>query len=556
MSPEPRPCSAETGARLPQPEVPQAVAPRPRCAASSTLLAASTTGLPDARRIFTTASSASVMPTVASTTNSTASASVDRDLGLRGDPLGEAAGVGVPAAGVDDGERAAVPVGVVGHPVAGHAGHVLDDRLAAADDPVDQRRLADVGAADDGQHRDRSGRPRRGRRRVVGHVVAHLAPRRRARCRGRPRSVLRAAARAGRGRCVAARFVQCLPAAAPGAASRRPGPFPCVRGQGRASSVTAGRRTPRRCGHPAAAVESMPAARLAGAEDGSTGTTGRPGHQREVGRPVVEAVQLAVAARALGEDADHAARRAAPAAQSARRRGSAWNRSSGIWPGPRRNRPVPALGTSRAWSARAPAAGAKTASSGPSRTPMWLAAKITGPVAGHVLGAVHADVVAAPDAAPRATGPQPRAASAAAGGRRRRCAAARSWRSGSRRPLLCRLGERRRPGRSTSSRVYGVVSMWTASSAIVSGAVARPESIRSRASSDSWVAGARRRRRPRRRGARPGRRVGGEVDLDVGLRPHDGADVAALDDDPAVADDVALQLQQPGPDLGDGADRR
>jgi hypothetical protein len=42
---------------------------------SSTLLAASTTGLPDLRRIRTTASSTSVMPTVASTTNSTASAS-------------------------------------------------------------------------------------------------------------------------------------------------------------------------------------------------------------------------------------------------------------------------------------------------------------------------------------------------------------------------------------------------------------------------------------------------------------------------------------------------
>ena len=43
---------------------------------SSTLLAASTTGFFEARRIFTTASSASVMPTVASTTKSTASASV------------------------------------------------------------------------------------------------------------------------------------------------------------------------------------------------------------------------------------------------------------------------------------------------------------------------------------------------------------------------------------------------------------------------------------------------------------------------------------------------
>ena len=77
----------------------------------------------------------------------------DRDLGLGADPLGEAPGVGVPAAGVDDGERAAVPDRVVGDPVAGHAGHVLDDRLAAADDPVDQGGLADVGPADDGQHR-------------------------------------------------------------------------------------------------------------------------------------------------------------------------------------------------------------------------------------------------------------------------------------------------------------------------------------------------------------------------------------------------------------------
>ena len=78
----------------------------------------------------------------------------DRDLGLGADRLGQAAGVGVPAAGVDDGEGAAVPVGVVGDPVAGHAGDVLDDRLAAADDPVDQRGLADVGPTDDGEDRD------------------------------------------------------------------------------------------------------------------------------------------------------------------------------------------------------------------------------------------------------------------------------------------------------------------------------------------------------------------------------------------------------------------
>jgi len=41
---------------------------------SSTLLAATTTGLPDRRSTLATAASASVTPTVASTTNTTASA--------------------------------------------------------------------------------------------------------------------------------------------------------------------------------------------------------------------------------------------------------------------------------------------------------------------------------------------------------------------------------------------------------------------------------------------------------------------------------------------------
>ena len=82
----------------------------------------------------------------------------DRDLGLAGDPLGEPAGVRVPASGVDDGEGPAVPERVVGDPVPGHARHVLDHGLAASDDPVDQRRLADVGPADDGEDRHGEGR--------------------------------------------------------------------------------------------------------------------------------------------------------------------------------------------------------------------------------------------------------------------------------------------------------------------------------------------------------------------------------------------------------------
>ena len=73
MSPDPRPCSAETGHGSPSPRFHRPYASA-SVRASSTLLAASTTGLSAARRIFTTASSASVMPTVASTTKSTASA--------------------------------------------------------------------------------------------------------------------------------------------------------------------------------------------------------------------------------------------------------------------------------------------------------------------------------------------------------------------------------------------------------------------------------------------------------------------------------------------------
>ena len=65
----------------------------------------------------------------------------------------------------------------------------------------------------------------------------------------------------------------------------------------------------------------------------------------------------------------------------------------------------------------------------------------------------------------------------------------------------------------TSSRVYGVVSRWTAPSGIVSGAAARPESIASRRSRSAWVAstGAGTVLGGTTGGA--GRRVGGQVDL-------------------------------------------
>ena len=80
---------------------------------------------------------------------------VDGDLGLGGDRGVDALRVGLPAAGVDEREPAAQPLGLVGDAVARDAGGVFDDRLAAAEDAVDQRRLADVRAADDRQHRQR-----------------------------------------------------------------------------------------------------------------------------------------------------------------------------------------------------------------------------------------------------------------------------------------------------------------------------------------------------------------------------------------------------------------
>ena len=107
-------------------------------------------------------------------------AEVDRDLGLRGDGRVDAAGVGLPAAGVDEREAAVHPLGLVRHAVARDARGVLDDGLAAAEDAVHERGLADVRAPDDRDDRQRRRstrcRPRRARR-----PPAARHPRRRAR---------------------------------------------------------------------------------------------------------------------------------------------------------------------------------------------------------------------------------------------------------------------------------------------------------------------------------------------------------------------------------------
>src|SRR5260221_11879643 len=72
-SPPPLPCSALTGTGSPRTSDHSQAAPA-SAGASSTLLAARTTDLPDRLSTAATAASASVTPTTASVTNSTASA--------------------------------------------------------------------------------------------------------------------------------------------------------------------------------------------------------------------------------------------------------------------------------------------------------------------------------------------------------------------------------------------------------------------------------------------------------------------------------------------------
>ena len=68
-------------------------------------------------------------------------------LHLRLDVVGR---VRLQPARIDHDEAARVPLGFPVQPVTGRSGAVLDDGGAAAEDPVEEGALADVGAADDG----------------------------------------------------------------------------------------------------------------------------------------------------------------------------------------------------------------------------------------------------------------------------------------------------------------------------------------------------------------------------------------------------------------------
>ena len=360
---------------------------------------------------------------------------VHRDLGLRADALGQPARVGVPAAGVDDGEGAAVPDGVVGDAVAGDAGDVLDHGLAAADDPVDQRRLAHVGAADDGQDRARGCRWC-----SVGGAHALFFSRLGPSGPGKVMPVVSLGGADGlqdRVGDAGGGVGHVLLGARPGLAAE-------------VDRLAEGHRdagAPRR-------ERAVGAAGQPGAEERHR-HDGRTGDQGEVGRPGARRGHVAGPARALGEHADGVARRAGPARATRIAATSTWKRSSGICPTASRNAPSGPSNISclvRACTGR----GAQIASSGPSSQPTWLAAITTGPVVGHVLGAVDLEVPPRADDAPAGRSVRWSAARCAERVRRRsraalhrRCGEPRSWLAPRPRSLAARrlADERRPPGR-------------------------------------------------------------------------------------------------------------
>ena len=155
-----RPCRALTGYGSPSPSAMNSQLSFSRRSLSA-LLATRMTSCPPRRSQSATASSSSVTPTDASTTNSTTSASpTAASTCLETLASSDAArAAGHPAAGVDDAERDAEPFRLEDLAIAGHPRTVLDDRRLLADDAVEQRRLADVRPAHDGDEREVAQRP-------------------------------------------------------------------------------------------------------------------------------------------------------------------------------------------------------------------------------------------------------------------------------------------------------------------------------------------------------------------------------------------------------------
>jgi hypothetical protein len=64
-------------------------------------------------------------------------------------------GLGIEPAGIDDAQHGPEVIALAVAAIARQARRVVDQRGPPADEPVEQRRLADVGPADDGHERDR-----------------------------------------------------------------------------------------------------------------------------------------------------------------------------------------------------------------------------------------------------------------------------------------------------------------------------------------------------------------------------------------------------------------
>ena len=123
-------------------------------AGPSTLFATTTTGRSARRRISATSASPWRRPARASSTIATASASAiaSRAWPWTARESESSAARSTPPVSMSS-NRTPVPLALERLAVAGDAGLLVDDRLAPADQPVDERRLADVGEADDGDPR-------------------------------------------------------------------------------------------------------------------------------------------------------------------------------------------------------------------------------------------------------------------------------------------------------------------------------------------------------------------------------------------------------------------
>ncbi len=122
---------------------------------------------------------------------------VDREPGLLLDPgLDGVVRVDLEAAGVDEHEASSVPLGVAVQPVTGRPRAVLDDGRPRADDPVEERALADVRTArrrrrPEARHRGASTRRSSLSAGSEARGDAPASHRSRATVRRRPRSVAR-----------------------------------------------------------------------------------------------------------------------------------------------------------------------------------------------------------------------------------------------------------------------------------------------------------------------------------------------------------------------------